>query len=172
MLKYTYQKNFLLVPNHFELAQKGTNMSAIATLSYPSARIVPTDLFGNDADRLLAACEKAFDNALHKYKGCYRSPSRPTLTEVRLFSYESTLGVAYRAALDKWKADEPDEAAKEESSRKEWEMQRDKQFRIIYGIARRHHLHLHWHGNDSSSCPDQWTIYKNGKSIARIYCLC
>ena len=25
---------FLLVPNHFELAQKGTNMSAIATLSF------------------------------------------------------------------------------------------------------------------------------------------
>ena len=44
-----------------------------------------------------------------------------------------------------------------------------RQFRVIYGIARRHHIRLDWDGRDKYTCmPDRWEIYKNGKHIGRI----
>lgn len=53
---------------------------------------------------------------------------------------------------------------------KEWETMNSKQFKIIYGIAKRYGLYLRWHGNRNPCCGDQWEIYKNHVQIARIYC--
>ena len=50
----------------------------------------------------------------------------------------------------------------------EWERNRDRQFRIIYGVARRHGAYVEWHGTES---PGQWTIHKHDEIIAHIYCL-
>lgn len=137
----------------------------------------PAEIFGKDANRLLKACNSAFHNWLPsgKYEGCYRSPSRPTLRDVREtinISKGDSLIAAYKAAMVAWESANPEEVAKEHLSRKEWEDNRDKQFRIIYGIARRHGLYLDWHGTSSAACcGDQWTIYKHNERIARIYCL-
>ena len=52
--------------------------------------------------------------------------------------------------------------------REEWEKNRDRQFRIIYGVARRHGAYVEWNGTES---PGQWTIHKHNEIIAHIYCL-
>lgn len=33
----------------------------------------------------------------------------------------------------------------------------------LYGIAKLHHVHVNWRGNDSICQPDRWDVYKNGK---------
>ena len=134
--------------------------------------IDPADLFGKDAARLLTACEKAFHHKLRPYEGCYRSPSRPRISDSRKNASEGTSFIAfYRAALAKWEKENPEEVQKEQESRKAWEAERDKQHRIIFGIAKRHGIYLQWHGKSSAACcPDQWTIYRKHESIARICC--
>lgn len=134
----------------------------------------PAEIFGKDAKRLMAACETAFHNSLPGacYKSCYRSPIRPTLKDISKMHKEESLGRAYRKAVEEWEVANPEEIAKEQASRKVWETMLDKQFRIIYGIARRHGLYLDWHGKGKAACcPDQWTIYKHNEPIARIYCM-
>ena len=135
----------------------------------------PAEIFGKDANRLLEACNRAFHNWLRKYEGCYRSPSRPTLGDVRKtlnISNGDSFFAAYKAAMTAWESANPKEVAKEHLSRKEWEEIRDKQFRIIYGIARRHGLYLEWHGTSSAACyGDRWTIYKHNECIARLCCM-
>ena len=139
--------------------------------------IDPVTIFGKDANRLLKACDKVFHNWLPngKYEGCYRSPSRPTLDEISKTIDTSTgdnIATTCKAAIATWEVENPEEAEKEKRSRQEWEAQRDKQFRIIYGIALRHNLYMHWHGKDGSACcGDQWSIYRHGKFIGRICCL-
>lgn len=44
----------------------------------------------------------------------------------------------------------------------------EKLFKIVYGIARRHHLYLEWCGKGCACEPDRWEIYKKGKRIGRI----
>lgn len=139
--------------------------------------IDPAEIFGKDAKPLLTACRIAFRNWLpsDKSKNCYLSPYRPTLNDIRRtinISKGNDFITAYRAAMSEWEANYPEEAAKEQLSLKKWENNRDRQFRIIYGIARRHGLYLYWHGTDSSACcGDQWTIYKHHKRIGRICCM-
>lgn len=127
----------------------------------------PAELFGKDSKRLLAACDATFKNWLRPFDCCYRSPSRPYLNAIRK-DCTGDVAKTYKAAIAEWEESHPEEAAKERLSRKDWEAQRDKQFRIIYGIARRHGLYLEWHG---PSCGDQWTVYRHGKPLARICCL-
>ena len=136
----------------------------------------PVEIFGKDAKRLLAACNIAFHNWLPsgRYEGCYCSPSRPTLSDFREtfdISKGGSLIAAFKAKMAAWESDNPEEVAKEQLSRKKWEDNCDKQFRIIYGIAKRHGLYIKWHGNSSPCCGDQWTIYKHNDRIARICCL-
>ena len=70
-----------------------------------SAVVNPAEIFGKrDASRLLKACTHIFHNWLPsgEYKGCYQSPSRPTLGDVRKttdISQEGSLITAYKAAM-------------------------------------------------------------------------
>ena len=129
-------------------------------------------LFGKDAARLSKACYNALHNSLHPYNGCYRA-NRPSLFQMRndlVVPEESTLISEYKRFLERWYAEHPEEAEKERLSRESWEMYRDKQFRIIYGIAKRHGFFLKWHGNGNPCCPDQWDVYKEHQQVARICC--
>lgn len=134
--------------------------------------IDPTDLFGKDTQRLFDACNKVMHDWLYKYDGCYIPSGRPTLFE--LFKTVSSSDRTARMTVcksiqEEWNLSHPEDREKEINSRKEWERNHDKQFRIIYGIAKRHVLYLEWHGNDSvAPCGDQWTIYKDHERIARI----
>lgn len=142
--------------------------------AYTLNPINPAEIFGKDAKRLLKACDTVFKNWLTsgQYEGCYRARSRPTLEDVRKnVSKVDNIMDAYKAAMAEWETANPEEVAKEQASRNEWEKKRDKQFRIIYGIARRHGLYLEWYGvNGVACCGDRWTIYKQKKCIARICC--
>lgn len=129
-------------------------------------------LFGKDAKHLSNACRMVMHNWLYPYEGCYRA-NHPKLSELRKtlsIPDGSNFITEYKAFLAKWYEKHPDEKAKEEQSLKEWEARRDKQFRIIYGIARRHGFYLKWHGNANPCCGDQWEIYKEHERIARICC--
>ncbi len=54
----------------------------------------------------------------------------------------------------------------DEESRKNWELERDRQFNIAYGVAMRHGLYVEWLGNNSvCRLPDQFMVYKKGKYI-------
>ena len=136
--------------------------------------INPADIFGKDAKRLLKACDRAFRNWLPSGdRDCYRSPSRPNVRDIlATVSGRDQFMAAYKAAMAAWADSNPEEAAKEQRSRKEWEENRDKQFRIIYGIAHRHGLYLRWYGENSvACCGDQWEIYRHNERIGRICCL-
>ena len=134
--------------------------------------INPESLFGKDTIRLSEACYRALHNSLHPYDGCYRA-NRPSLFQMRkalVVPEGSTFTAECKRFLEQWYADHPDEAEKERLSHKNWEMHRDKQFRTIYGIAKRHGFFLKWHGTSNPCCPDQWEVYKGHQHIARICC--
>ena len=71
----------------------------------------------------------------------------------------------YPPFIKMWLKEHPEEKRKMELSRKEWEAKRDKQFRIVYGIAKKHHIYMEWCGKETSSCGDDWVIKKNGEEI-------
>lgn len=130
------------------------------------------DLFGKDAKRLEKACDNIMDNWLYKYKGCYRA-NYPSLSEVWKTTdipKGSSLAKVWKQAIKDWYEDHPGEKEKVENSRREWEENRDRQFRIVYGIAKRHGLYLDWCGNGSVSCGDRWIIIKDHKEIAKLQC--
>lgn len=131
----------------------------------------PTELFGMSAKRLMTACNKVMDYALRPYDGCYRAPNRPSVKDLYIErNMDENFGSQLKATMAKWREENPEEFAKEEASRKEWEFEREKQFRIIFGIAKRKGLYLKWYGEGSCVCmPDQWEVLKNGEPIARIY---
>ena len=125
---------------------------------------VITDLFGNDTQLLLEACEKAMNNWLYPYADCYSA-----IRKFRESSFWKGVGLckAYKDFLDA----NPVESQKVEASRRKWEEQCAKQFRIIFGVAKRHGMYIHWHGNDlAACCGDRWTVYKKNQPIARIQC--
>ncbi|MCI8621014.1 MAG: hypothetical protein HFJ50_04535 [Clostridia bacterium] len=129
-------------------------------------------LFGNETKDLSKACRKVMVNWLYPYADCYIS-KRPTLSE---FLKNTTTDdrkskiAEYRALVEQWYLEHPEEREKEEESHKNWEMRRNKQFSIIYGIAKRHHLFVKWNGNGNPRCGDQWEIYRKKKRIGRICC--
>lgn len=137
-------------------------------------KIDPTPLFGKDSERLLNACYQVFQNWLYPHAGCYHSPSHPRWSDAQSLAKvlkDESVGSVFKSLIAEWKEDHPDEFAKEQLSRKVWEANRDKQFRIIYGIAKRHGLYLEWLGTGGSpSYGDQWIVYKNKKEIACIHC--
>ena len=131
----------------------------------------PKTLFGEDVSKLFSACRKILDNHLHPYEGCYCShPSASELRRTLFIPQGSNFATVRKSFLKQWYIDHPDEAQKMEASRKEWEEQRTRQFLIVYGIAKRHGLHLRWHANSTPSYADEWEIYKNHTAIARILC--
>ena len=145
----------------------GTQMYIMSHENYQE-RLNPTELFGNDATKLFEACKIVMENWLHPYADCYRA-NYPNMSEIRKEVGTDNFAAKFKAFMKQWYAQNPDEALKEISSRKEWEENRDKQFRIIYGIAKRHRLYLKWHGNnDVACCGDEWEIYKNNQAIGRI----
>lgn len=123
----------------------------IVIVNIKNERIPVKKFFGKDSERFIRACCKVMENWLHPYKDCYVPKNKPALPY-----------------LKEWYKEHPDEKEKRDSSRKDWEAQRDKQFRIVYGIANHHHLYMKWCGYGTVSCGDKWVISKNGKEIALI----
>lgn len=128
--------------------------------------IDPNLLFGKEAQKLLAACYQVLHAKLYPYEGCFHASTRPTIIDLkRLGMTGAELISAYKAEINEWKVTNPVDFAKECASRANWEENYQKQFRIIYGIARRHKCYLTCDGLD------KWTIYKNNAAIGRICCI-
>ena len=122
-------------------------------------------LVGKDVKKLTTACENIMHNWLYRYDGCYFSPSRP-----RPSRFRRQEGVSFRELTEIWMEENPDEVEKEKESRGKWEQNRDRQFKIVYGIAKRHGLYLEWCGNGSVPEGDRFLVYKNQDVIAKLQC--
>lgn len=141
-------------------------MGLAATKMTGNYGVVALDsLFGKDVQKLTVACEKIMHNWIYRYEGCYLSPTRPRPS--RVWGQE---GVSFRELTEIWKAENPEEVRKEQESRKKWEENRDKQFRVVYGIAKRHGLYLEWCGNGSVPEGDRFLVYQNHETIAKLQC--
>ena len=133
------------------------------------ATIPAEEIFGTEADRMHDVCEIILRNALRPYEGCLH----PNYDEVKAIKADLVAsGVAnhsLRDAYDIWMECHPEEAEEIKASRKAWEEERDRQFRIVYGIAKRHNVYLKWHGVSTiCCCPDMWEVYKGREPVARI----
>ena len=120
------------------------------------------NFFGKDTKRIFEAAEQVKCDWLYPYGGCYNAYQVFRAIE----PVECGVLPAYKAFL----AEHPEEALKVEASREAWRAKNAKAFRRIYGIAKRHHCYLKWHGRGAVSCGDQWTIYKGGHAVARLLC--
>ena len=129
------------------------NMKAYIT---NASEISLETILGNDTERLLEACAQVTYNWLYPYEGCFRVKG---LYVPGMFPHE------YKEALEKWYSEHPEDKARYDASRKDWEAERDRQFRIVYGIMKRHHLFILWHGSGHVCvCGDRWTIFRNKTS--------
>lgn len=129
-------------------------------------------IFGSDTNRLLRACKAIMHDWLYPYEGCYCAP-HPNFKEVREMLGKYVNGAQFikerKKILDVWYNEHPEEAKKEEMSRKQWKHRRDKEFKTVYGIAKRHGVYLLWYGKDGAcQCGDQWEVLKGHESIGRI----
>ena len=144
-------------------------------------KINPTDLFGNEGMKFLEACKNISDNDAmweRMEQTIYRSPSRPSIHDVKERNpdvKEDDLLNLYLKAKNEWEKCNIEEVVKENVSWNKLAEFKDEQFRIIYEIAERHGLKVHWHGYDelekfyTTSDTTKWSIYKNNKLFARVH---
>ena len=128
--------------------------------------ILASEFFGKDAMRLYNACQIVMRASFRKYEGCYFSPYRPGMRTLRATADRT--GKTLIEVNKEWEMRNPLEVEKENKSRKEWDENVARQFRVIYGIAKRHHVFLRWEGRGSVCEPDRWTIIIKNKEVARI----
>ena len=98
------------------------------------------EIFGNETKKLYDSCVVVMRSAFMAYDGCYRSPLRPNFAKMKEIA--AMEGKTFFEVLKEWEQKNPEEIKKEDESRKEWQDNVDKHFRIIYGIAKRHHVYL------------------------------
>lgn len=135
----------------------------------PRETIPAEEIFGTEADRMHEVCKKVLHHALHPYEGC----KTPNYAEIKAIKAElvanGAADTSLRAARSIWLKRNPAEAEEIEASHRAWEAERDRQFRIAFGIAKRHNLYLKWHGkSEICCCPDMWEVYKGREPVARI----
>ena len=118
---------YSIVPIKYANARRIKMGREIVIVNNNNERIPVKELFGKDSARLVRACCNIMENWLYPYKNCYLPANRPALPY-----------------LKEWYKEHPDEKEKRDSSRKDWEAQRDKQFRIVYGIAKHHLLYYYF----------------------------
>ena len=129
--------------------------------------IDPKTLFGKDTEKLFDACYKVMHDNLFPYEDCYHA-SKPSFFRMKKAGEVADIH-EYREFLKKWYTEHPGEFDREQESKRQFEENYARQFRIIYGVAKRHHIHLVWDGENSTCCmPDCWEIYKKGECIGRI----
>ena len=131
-----------------------------------------TDFFGRDSKKFYEAAKRVMHKQLFPFEGCYRSFERPTKIELKK-TFQVPEGKSFTEMADEyyaqWYEDHPGEKEKEEKSKEEWKDEKARDFRIIYGIAKRHRYYLKWLGEDTvARCSDQWEVYKNKKRVGII----
>lgn len=135
----------------------------------PRETIPAEEIFGKEADRMHEVCKKILHHSLRPYEGCKRANYQEVKAiREELIANGETTGLL-RKAYDIWMERNPEKAEAIQESHREWEAERDRQFRILYGIAKRHGVYLKWYGKGSvCCCPDMWEVRKGREAIARI----
>ena len=146
-------------------------MAYISDYSCSDKNIDPKTIFRNEAKRLFKACEKVKSYKMFRYEKCYHAP-KPSFFKMKKEGEVANFH-EYKEFLKTWYSEHPEEYAREQESKRKADEEYARQFRIIYGIAKRHHVRLEWDGEDQNCCmPDRWEVYKNGKRIGRINMQC
>lgn len=148
-------------------------------------KIIPTEqIFGKDADKVSELCMKIFDDALfhtdRSYTSCYRSPTRPKISDFEKFPGWVKL---FKQATLEWAMENPTEFQKEQMSEEAWTAIAKSRFSKLFYLARKHRVHLQWNGTSpyytpkgekkkgGINLPDKWTIFKGHEIIAHIHCM-
>lgn len=118
--------------------------------------------FGKDTAILFECCSKILENALKNFKGC----KSYNWEDIRKIRQERKVGA--KEAIEIYRDENPEKVKRVEESQKRWKEENERLFKIVYGIARRHHIFLDWLGNADPYCPDEWEVYKKGKKVGRI----
>lgn len=125
-------------------------------------------IFGKEADTVEKLCKIIFQYGLYGNTKCYKAP-HPSITELQKLA--SMWNVNLIAAMRRWQEENvPQEMAKQRASEAENTANFEKALRQLYGIAKRRHIKINWHGSKGSiTCqPDQFEIMRCGESIGRI----
>lgn len=109
-------------------------------------------IFGKDANKVMSIVKSLFDRYMWPFENNAPKPS----------DYGFSM-----ATRKEWMQSE--QRNEYRSAKKEWEEKDDKLIKALYGIAKRHHVHVKWlRYSTAASFPDQFFIYKNGNRIAMI----
>ena len=126
------------------------------------------ELFGKDAGKMYDTCKKIMHMALFPYEGCYCAPI-PSVSSIKTLLRTTDIKrvMEYRK---QWYVEHPEEKKKEEESKAKWDEEYARYFRVLYGISKRHNIHIEWGGNKdlATFCPDKFEVYKHRERIARI----
>lgn len=124
-------------------------------------------IFGKDAAKAEELCKTIFHYGLYGNRKLYKAP-HPNLSELKDLS--TLWNMSLHDTLLRWQTiNVPDELAKQQCEESANHDKIQKAFRSLYGIAKRHHVKITWHGESCVACePDRFTVFKNGKEIAKI----
>ena len=124
--------------------------------------------FGKDSRRVVKALYTLKNNWDYPvgYRAC------PSILEYKkLYGMSQNMLLLYNGYRDfkkRWYAEHPKETKREAEILRKWENIRNKQFRTIFGAAKRNGLYMKFSRGDESSCGDRWLIYKHQKLVAII----
>lgn len=111
-------------------------------------------IFGKDTAKVMSIVKSLFDRYMWPFENGAPRPS----------DYGFSM-----ATRKEWMQSE--QRNEYRSANKEWEAEDDKLIKALYGIAKRHHVHIKWlRYSTAACCPDQFLVYKNGDRIAMIQC--
>ena len=154
------------------------------TIVTRGGKIIPVEeVFAEDTEQVSELCMNIFHDALYhdrnSYTGCYRSESRPRLSD---FKKAPGWVEEYKQAVLAWEKANPDEVREEQKSNEEWTNKAKDRFKALFRLAKKHHVRLEWCGvspyyirKDNKkvavNTPDRWIVRKGGSEIGLINCM-
>lgn len=118
-------------------------------------------VFGKDADKVMKICRTLMDRRMYDID----RPRHPGLDWIKDMwrSKKMTL----HDARETWNRENIEAYTQYLNDVKAWENETEKMLGKLYGIAKRHHVHIKWLAVDTAACmSDRFLIQKNGKVFA------
>lgn len=131
-----------------------------------SNHVIPFgNIFGKEEKKVLELCYKLmwrhispFDNGAPMYPA--------TANELCLASGNGSL----IDGMTNWEKNHPEKMKAYKESLNRWNEETYRMLRALYGIAKRHHVHIKWLRDSTTCMPDRFLVNKKGKQIAMIQC--
>lgn len=125
------------------------------------------EIFGHDWNRFAAVCDKVFHHSLDPH-GDLDNPAVDRL--IREYGGIGGYQEKTRRPYSVWFVEYPDrypaEWAQYCAQKAEQDAEYAREFRILYGIAQRHHIRVVW----NASYPDRFDLYRYGNRIGYVSC--